>query len=382
MKNTLLLALLLASITLAQTRVAAVGNSITAGMGIPNAYEDGYPAVLQKLLGSSYQVQNFGHSGATMLKKGDLPYWNQTAFTNAKAFLPQIVVIELGTNDSKSYNWYARPTEFPVDYKSMIEVFQGLSSKPEIWICLAPFSNNPPWQITDTSLTKRINPDILQVGLAKGVHVIDLHSTLTDHSGFQADSVHPNAKGAAEIAAIVRSHLLNDTLEIQQTGTTLSAPSGFGFQWYKNGNPISGATTQNISITETGSYSASVKIAANIDSRIVTNSLNVTDLSANSSAVSSSETSPSSSGNVATIPNANKSSQWLQLSGMNLRIQLLQNSQILMTIYDIQGHQMQQTSIQGHTGMNTYPLPQHKGLRIVDVQVGQEHQTVLIRSGE
>lgn len=382
MKNTLLLSILLASIAFAQTRVAAVGNSITAGMGIPNPSADGYPAVLQKLLGSAYQVQNFGHSGATMLKKGDLPYWNQTAFTNAKAFLPQIVVIELGTNDSKSYNWYARPTEFPVDYKSMIDVFQGLSSKPEIWICLAPFSNNPPWQITDTSLTKRINPDILKVGLDKGVHVIDLHSTLTDHTGFQSDSVHPNAKGAAAIAAIVQSHFRRDTLKIQQAGTTLSAPSGFGFQWYKNGSPISGATTQTISITETGNYTASIKVDANTDSRIITNALNVTDLSANSSAVYSSETSPSSSGMVTTILNAKTLARWLQLSGMNLRIQLLQNSPIILTTYDIQGHQMQQTSMQGHTGMNTYPLPPHKGLRIVDVQVGQEHQTVLVRSGE
>ena len=55
-------------------RVACVGNSITDGHGIDMATAYGYPALLQKKLGSDYWVKNFGVSGRTLLNKGDFPY--------------------------------------------------------------------------------------------------------------------------------------------------------------------------------------------------------------------------------------------------------------------------------------------------------------------
>ena len=86
-------------------RVACIGNSITDGHGIDMATQHGYPALLQKKLGEGYWVKNFGVSGRTMLNKGDLPYMNETAWRDALAFDPDIVVIKLGTNDSKPQNW-------------------------------------------------------------------------------------------------------------------------------------------------------------------------------------------------------------------------------------------------------------------------------------
>ena len=65
-------------------RVACVGNSITYGAGIENRVKDSYPAQLGRMLGDRWETRNFGVSGATMLKKGDNPYWN-TAFNDAIA---------------------------------------------------------------------------------------------------------------------------------------------------------------------------------------------------------------------------------------------------------------------------------------------------------
>ena len=61
-------------------RVACVGDSITYGAGVPQRHTQGWPGELQQLLGTGYQVANFGHSGATMLKNGGLPYWKTPEF--------------------------------------------------------------------------------------------------------------------------------------------------------------------------------------------------------------------------------------------------------------------------------------------------------------
>ena len=53
--------------------ISCVGDSITQGYLSTNGAT--YPNQLQKMLGSSYKVTNFGAGGRTMLKKGDNPYW-------------------------------------------------------------------------------------------------------------------------------------------------------------------------------------------------------------------------------------------------------------------------------------------------------------------
>ena len=86
-------------------KVACVGDSITFGAGVENRAVNAYPQVLDRLLGERARVANFGRSGATLLKQGDYPYWEREQFTQATEFQPGIVIIKLGTNDSKPQNW-------------------------------------------------------------------------------------------------------------------------------------------------------------------------------------------------------------------------------------------------------------------------------------
>lgn len=72
--RTLIALLLLAAPQAEKTRVACVGDSITYGAGIADRDRDSYPAQLASMLGDKWVVKNFGHSGATLLKNGDLPY--------------------------------------------------------------------------------------------------------------------------------------------------------------------------------------------------------------------------------------------------------------------------------------------------------------------
>ena len=81
-------------------RVACVGDSITFGAAIKDRAKNCYPAQLGRMLGEEWDVANFGVNGATLLKKGDKPYWKQKAFEQAHAFEPDVVIIKLGEQTS------------------------------------------------------------------------------------------------------------------------------------------------------------------------------------------------------------------------------------------------------------------------------------------
>ena len=106
-----------------RTKVACVGNSVTYGYKIDDRAFT-YPAQLQQLLGNTYRVENFGHSGATLLQKGHNPYRKLKVFEQALAFEPDIVVIHLGLNDTDPRNWPKFRDDFTRDYIDLIRSFQ------------------------------------------------------------------------------------------------------------------------------------------------------------------------------------------------------------------------------------------------------------------
>lgn len=59
----------------AVTKIACIGASITYGATVPDRDHNSYPGQLQSLLGSCFVVNNYGVSGTTLLKHGNLPYW-------------------------------------------------------------------------------------------------------------------------------------------------------------------------------------------------------------------------------------------------------------------------------------------------------------------
>ena len=47
---------------------------------------------------------------------------------------PDIVIIKLGTNDSKPQNWQ-HGTEFAADLAALIDAFRALPGAPAVWVC-------------------------------------------------------------------------------------------------------------------------------------------------------------------------------------------------------------------------------------------------------
>jgi hypothetical protein len=69
--------------------------------------------------------------------------------------------------------------------------------------------------------------------------------------------------------------LQKDTLHVTQDGSTLKAPKGFGYQWYKDGKLLKGDTLETLAVKSVGEYKVSVKVDEKSLSRIVTKTLDV-----------------------------------------------------------------------------------------------------------
>jgi acyl-CoA thioesterase I len=178
-------------------KVACIGNSITFGYGLKPG--EAYPTILQQLLGEKYEVTNFGISARTLLRKGDLPYWNEAKYKEALALNPDIVIIKLGTNDTKAHNWVHKD-DFVKDYEDLIESFKQLPSHPKIYVCTPfPIFTNR-FGIRDSIVTADMLPGIKIITKKTKVKTIDLYHAFAGQSNLVFDGVHPTKEGAALLA--------------------------------------------------------------------------------------------------------------------------------------------------------------------------------------
>jgi lysophospholipase L1-like esterase len=267
-----LIPLLLASgaVLCADTKVACVGNSITFGYGLANQYLENYPLRLDTLLGTGWATSNLGNSGKTMLRAVGDAYWSQPEFPKAMALLPNVVVIELGTNDAKDYIWTYHKSEFAKDYRAMIDTFRTLSSKPQVWATLQPRANNISWSMPDTTIARQVNPLIQSTAMSAAAGIIDLRTGLAGHpEWFQSDSVHPNAAGALALAKVVAGMLKHAPVTVTESGGSLSATQGASYQWYRDDVLLAGDSARTLASRTAGNYKVSVRVDAGSQSRIV-----------------------------------------------------------------------------------------------------------------
>ena len=194
----------------AATKVACVGDSITRGVGGTGG---GYPALLGQMLGPSWQVGRFGNSGSTLMKKPADSYWVAPEFTAAKEFLPDVVVIMLGTNDAKG-SWTSAdgPHNYEPDYRAFIDEFAALASKPKIFLVNPPPMLRPSLVTANKVLETEVIPTIARIGKDRGLGVIKVHEAFfptpsryfgSGDGSDLGDGLHPNQPGHTLIAHAV-----------------------------------------------------------------------------------------------------------------------------------------------------------------------------------
>jgi acyl-CoA thioesterase I len=190
------------------TRVACVGDSITYGTFVKGRRRNCYPAQLEKLLGKTFSVRNFGANGRAVQRAADLPYWKHRYFKESSEFEPDLVIIMLGTNDSRKPNWKGLE-RFLEDFRDMLTHYRSLPSRPVVYALTPPTE----FKLKGKKAVKygmikeavdEMNSGIKKLANELDIQVIDINAATSFHpEHFSFDGIHANAGGARHIAETV-----------------------------------------------------------------------------------------------------------------------------------------------------------------------------------
>lgn len=192
-------------------KVACIGDSITYGYSLENREEDCYPAQLQRLLGESFLVKNYGHNGASLLRSGQTPYAFCPELQEAVGYHADYYVICLGTNDicPGAYNKHYR--EFIPDYLNLIASINRGTDRPRIMIALIPpvFMAEENQIVFVEDIVRRIHDDVKRIVDLSDSVLMDFYAPLQTKRELFPDGLHPNKIGAGIIANMVFMAIIN-----------------------------------------------------------------------------------------------------------------------------------------------------------------------------
>jgi lysophospholipase L1-like esterase len=176
---TLLFCLAFSSVSFAVYRWACVGDSITAGWKLRDPQM--YYYKLGIILGSEFEVRNYGHSARTMLREPieGVSYWISPMFTDSQGWNPDIVTIMLGTNDAHPNNWPRLAAEYERDAIDMVKAYKNLPSNPRVILMKVPPARNDG---REPALSE-VNKILERVATLTKVELADVYSSI--------DSAHP-----------------------------------------------------------------------------------------------------------------------------------------------------------------------------------------------
>lgn len=183
------------------TKVACIGDSITWGFTLLNPWRQSYPAQLGRLLGDGYEVRNFGYNDASARFDADTPYVLKGVYRKSLEWNPDIVLIMLGSNDTKKRNW--DPEVFRRDYCKLVESYRSLPSNPRV-VLIAPIriflvKGIALMGLHPDTMEGGVRPAILEMGEEMGLQVVDLVDLFSD-SSCCIDGVHPQLRGTTLLA--------------------------------------------------------------------------------------------------------------------------------------------------------------------------------------
>lgn len=214
-------------------KVACVGNSITYGAGIANREKNSYPSQLQYYLGDGYEVKNFGSNGATALVSGDHPYVKTDVYKESKAFQPDIVLIKLGTNDTKPHNW--NKEQFIADYQLLIDTYRSLESHPRIILltqvrCFLTEKNT----ISPEIIEQQVRSLVEHLAWKNKLEIINLFNLFGNQweQPIMPDRLHPSSLGAGDMAKKIGRYILNEA-KATHSGFIPEGAVQFNFHGYQ-----------------------------------------------------------------------------------------------------------------------------------------------------
>lgn len=201
-------------------QVYCLGDSITYGSGLDRnvSGENPYPDQLGQLLGTHYQVYNYGVGGKTLLSDSGRSYRDTGYIDMVKSSKPDIIIIMLGTNDSKSGVWDAEA--YYTEYMSLVEELQALESEPKIYLMAPPRAfpqenGQIAYDIDNDVIHNEIYGIVKEIAGQTDAGFIDLYAVTEGHPEYYLDGVHPNGEGYGVLAQTIYKLIENDMVNME-----------------------------------------------------------------------------------------------------------------------------------------------------------------------
>ncbi|MBN1952756.1 MAG: T9SS type A sorting domain-containing protein [Bacteroidales bacterium] len=206
-------------------RIGTIGNSITHGVVLSDPATQAFPALLNNLLkdvyGDTCIVTNYGLTSTTMLKNGDIPYWECQQFRDYLSNVPEICFIMLGTNDTKPQNWDVHGDEYIGDYLSMIDTIKQRNPSTVFLLAYPPPAFYTQWGIRDSVIINGVIPAIDSVLKIVDAELIDFYHPLLDSGHLFNDGIHPFEQGNVVMADMLLERFIEtDLIHKADTGNT------------------------------------------------------------------------------------------------------------------------------------------------------------------
>ncbi|GEM_PF-2504714 len=203
-------------------RVACVGDSITAGTPQFN-----YPKYLSECLdalgkrdGRKYAVRNHGKGAAAVRHvrekvdvngdgvNDDYFYYDDPSYRSSLTYTPDVVIIQMGTNDSLFDNWANWGNYFDKDYETyLVKPFRDKGSL--IVISTPPYAQNG-WH--DQNVNGPVHDRVVSLARKLGLPVVDTNRLLWGQPEILADGLHGNLTGYTLMAQNFYKHIFGGDL--------------------------------------------------------------------------------------------------------------------------------------------------------------------------
>ncbi|HEL1584467.1 TPA: esterase [Streptococcus suis] len=186
-------------------KVAAIGDSLTYGYGLEDRIRDAYPCILAELLGSHYQVSNFGLSGRSLQSTTDFPYLKEVNAQLSLESEADIVIIMIGSNDSRAPYWNRE--RFASEYRQLVERYMNLPSQPDVYVVVPPYVPTSRFGLDNSIIKEELQVIIPNIADDLGIKSINLYPVTEARVDYYSDGLHLTPKGNRIIAEEIYHHL-------------------------------------------------------------------------------------------------------------------------------------------------------------------------------
>lgn len=186
-------------------KVAAIGDSLTYGYGLEDRIRDAYPCILAELLGSHYQVSNFGLSGRSLQSTTDFPYLKEVNAQLSLESEADIVIIMIGSNDSRAPYWNRE--RFASEYRQLVERYMNLPSQPDVYVVVPPYVPTSRFGLDNSIIKEELQVIIPNIADDLGIKSINLYPVTEARVDYYSDGLHLTPKGKRIIAEEIYHHL-------------------------------------------------------------------------------------------------------------------------------------------------------------------------------